>query len=77
MLYYSTEKATKDQIAMNDYHTNRYNDLKEGVQREYCVKDYAKYFMSVKRKKRSMHYTTRRCNARRSKKLWLLCPAIK
>lgn len=52
LLYYNPEKAAKDQMDMNDYLTSLYNDLKEGTEREYCAKDYTKYFEITETPKR-------------------------
>lgn len=59
LLYYNPEKAAKDQIDMNDYITSLYNDLKEGIQREYRVKDYTKYFDVTETPKRGRCITPR------------------
>lgn len=59
LLYYNPEKAAKDQIDMNDYLTSLYNDLKEGTQREYCAKDYTKYFDVTETPKRGRCITPR------------------
>ncbi|BBB89568.1 MAG TPA: hypothetical protein PKA28_16610 [Methylomusa anaerophila] len=52
LLYYSPEKAAKDQVDMNNYLTSLFSDLKEGSEREYCAKDYAKYFEVTQTPKR-------------------------
>jgi transposase len=52
LIYYNPEKAAKDQMDMNDYLTSLYNDLKEGTEREYCAKDYTKYFEVTETPKR-------------------------
>ncbi len=44
LLFYNPEKAAKDQADMNEYLTGLYNDLKEGKHRDYCAKDYNKFF---------------------------------
>lgn len=44
LLYYSHEKAAKDQTDANDYITGLYNDLLEGDLKDYRAKDYNKYF---------------------------------
>lgn len=59
LLYYNPEKAAKDQMDMNDYLTSLYNDLKEGIEREYCSKDYTKYFEVSDTPKRGRHITPR------------------
>lgn len=52
LLYYNPEKAAKDQMDMNAYLTGLYNDLKECSEREYCAKDYSKYFEVTETPKR-------------------------
>lgn len=52
LLFYNPEKAAKDQADMNEYLTGLYNDLKEGRHREYCAKDYSKYFEVTETPKR-------------------------
>jgi transposase len=59
LLYYNPEKAAKDQMDMNDHITSLYNDLKEGIQREYFAKDYAKYFDVTETPKRGRCITPR------------------
>lgn len=44
LLYFSPEKAAKDRINLNDYLTSLYNDLRNGIRKEYRIKDYEKYF---------------------------------
>lgn len=43
-LFYNPDKAAKDQADMNDYLTSLYNDLMENTIKEYCMKDYDKFF---------------------------------
>ena len=43
-LFYNPEKAAKDQANMNDYLSALYNDLTEGIKKEYRMKDYDRYF---------------------------------
>lgn len=52
LLFYNPEKAAKDQADMNEYLTRLYNDLKEERHREYCAKDYSKYFEVTETPKR-------------------------
>jgi len=52
LLFYNPEKAAKDQADMNEYLTGLYNDLKEGRHRDYCAKDYSKYFEVTETPKR-------------------------
>jgi hypothetical protein len=52
LLYYNPEKAAKDQMDMNEYLMSLYNDLLEGRLRDYCSKDYAKYFEVTETPKR-------------------------
>jgi transposase len=52
LLFYNPEKAAKDQADMNEYLTGLYNDLKEGRRRDYCAKDYNKYFEVTETPKR-------------------------
>lgn len=59
LLYYNPEKAAKDQMDMNDYLTSLHNDLKQGIQREYCVKDYTKYFDVSETPKKGRRITPR------------------
>lgn len=59
LLFYNPEKAAKDQEDMNEYLTGLYNDLKEGRVREYCVKDYKKYFEVTETPKRGRKITPR------------------
>lgn len=44
LLFYSPDKAAKDQTDMNDYLTSLYNDLIDGTRKEYRNNDYDKYF---------------------------------
>ncbi|WP_018212340.1 IS1634 family transposase [Desulfitobacterium hafniense] len=57
LLYYNPEKAAKDQMDTNEYLTHLYNDLKEGNLRDYCAKDYAKYFEVTETPKRGRKIT--------------------
>jgi len=52
LLFYNPEKAAKDQADMNEYLTSLYNDLMENTQKEYRMKDYAKYFEVIETPKR-------------------------
>lgn len=52
LIYYNPEKAAKDQADMNEYLTRLHRDLQEGELREYCRKDYAKYFEVTETPKR-------------------------
>jgi len=44
LLYYSPEKAARDQVEANDYITGLYHDLMVKDLKDYRAKDYAKYF---------------------------------
>lgn len=44
LLFYNPEKAAKDQVDMNEYLTSLHNDLVNNTKKEYCMKDYDKYF---------------------------------
>jgi len=59
LLYYNPDKAAKDQADMNDYLTSLYNDLKDGNHRDYCAKDYTKYFEITETPKRGRKITPR------------------
>ena len=59
LLYYNPKKAAKDQMDMNEYLTSLYNDLMEGTEREYCAKDYTKYFEVSETPKRGRKITPR------------------
>lgn len=52
MLFYNPEKAAKDQADMNDYLTSLYNDLIENNKKDYCTKDYERYFEVTETPKR-------------------------
>ncbi|MEX1031355.1 MAG: IS1634 family transposase [Paenibacillaceae bacterium] len=52
LLYYNPEKAAKDQSDMNEYLTGLYNDLREDKCRDYCAKDYSKFFEVTETPKR-------------------------
>ncbi len=52
LLYYSPDKAAKDQAHMNDYLTTLYNDLKHNEKKEYRMQDYEKYFIVTETPKR-------------------------
>lgn len=43
-LFYNPEKAAKDQVDLNDYLTNLYQDLIDHTLKEHRMKDYDKYF---------------------------------
>ncbi len=43
-LYYNHEKASRDQVKMNEYLTSLYNDLKANTLKDYRANDYKKYF---------------------------------
>lgn len=57
LLFYNPEKAAKDQADMNEYLTGLYNDLKEGEHRDYCAKDYSKFFEISETPKRGRKIT--------------------
>jgi hypothetical protein len=52
LLFYNPEKAAKDQVDMNDHLTRLQNDLIQGTRREYCAKEYDKYFTVTETPKR-------------------------
>ncbi|WP_407272664.1 IS1634 family transposase [Radiobacillus sp. PE A8.2] len=52
LLFYNPEKAAKDQADMNEYLTGLYNDLQNGKKRDYCTKDYDRYFEVTETPKR-------------------------
>ncbi|GAU75467.1 IS1634 family transposase [Fusibacter sp. 3D3] len=52
LLFYNPEKAAKDQSDMNDYLTRLYNDLIDGTRKDYCGRDYDKYFTVTETPKR-------------------------
>lgn len=52
LLFYNPEKAAQDQADMNDYLTGLYDDLMHGRRREYCEKDYDRYFTVTETPKR-------------------------
>lgn len=52
LLYYNPEKAAKDQADMNEYLTSLYNDLEKDERRDYCRKDYNKFFEVTETPKR-------------------------
>lgn len=52
LLFYNPEKAAKDQADMNEYLTGLYNDLRDGKRRDYCTKDYDRYFEVTETPKR-------------------------
>ena len=50
LLFYSPEKAAKDQADMNDYLSSLYNDLVENSSKDYRAKDYDKFFTRIFRR---------------------------
>jgi len=52
LLFYSPEKAAKDQADMNDYLSSLYNDLVENSRKDYRAKDYDKFFTVTETPKR-------------------------
>jgi hypothetical protein len=52
LLFYNPEKAAQDQADMNDYLTGLYNDLENERCREYCGKDYDRFFTVTETPKR-------------------------
>jgi len=56
-LYYNPEKAAKDQADLNEHLTELYNDLKNGVRKDYNVKEYGKYFEVKETPKRGRKIT--------------------
>jgi len=57
LLYYSPEKAARDEVDANDYMTALYNDLTDGDLRDYRTKDYEKYFTVTQTPKRGRKVT--------------------
>ncbi|WP_139693990.1 IS1634 family transposase [Sporolactobacillus terrae] len=51
-LFYNPEKAAKDQVDINDYLTNLYQDLMDHTLKEHRMKDYDKYFEVTETPKR-------------------------
>ena len=52
LLFYNPEKAAQDQADMNNYLTGLHDDLEKGKRREYCEKDYDRYFTVTETPKR-------------------------
>lgn len=52
LIFYNPEKAAQDQADMNDYLTGLCDDLVHGKRREYCEKDYDRYFTVTETPKR-------------------------
>ena len=59
MLYYSPEKAARDEINLNNHLTTLQKDLLEGTKRDYYAKDYQKYFEVTETPKRGRKVTPR------------------
>ncbi len=59
-VFYNPEKAAKDQTDMNDYLTSLYNDIAEGKQKDYRMKDYDKHFEVTSTPKRGKKIKRRR-----------------
>jgi transposase len=57
LLYYSPEKAARDEVEANDYMTALYNDLMDGDLRDYRAKDYDRYFTVTQTPKRGRKVT--------------------
>ena len=57
LLYYSPEKAARDEVDSNDYLSKLYNDLKDKDLKEYRAKDYEKYFTVTETPKRGRKIT--------------------
>ncbi|OPL09413.1 MAG: transposase [delta proteobacterium ML8_F1] len=53
-LFYNPEKASREQMEMNDYLTSLHNDLLEGTKKDYRLKDYDKYFEVASTPKRGL-----------------------
>ena len=43
-VFYNPEYADRDHLEINDFLTSLYNDLIEGMKKDYCIKDYDKCF---------------------------------
>ncbi len=59
LLYYSPEKAARDEINLNNHLTTLQKDLLEGTKRDYYAKDYQKYFEVTETPKRGRKVTPR------------------
>ena len=59
LLYYNPEKAAKDELDLNNHLTRLQQDLLEGTERDYCLKDYRKYFEVTETPKRGRKVTAR------------------
>lgn len=59
LIYYSPERAAKDETNLNNHLTRLQKDLLEGTKRDYCTKDYQKYFEVTETPKRGMKITPR------------------
>ena len=58
-LYYSPEKAARDEVEANDYMTKLYSDLKDGDLKDYLAKDYEQYFHVAETPKRGRKITAK------------------
>src|SRR5690606_5974734 len=52
LLFYHPEKAAQDQADMNEYLTGLRDDLESGRRRDYCERDYERYFTVTETPKR-------------------------
>jgi len=52
LLFYNPQKAAKDQTEMNAHLTRLQNDLMRGKRRDYCAREYEKYFTVTQTPKR-------------------------
>lgn len=59
LLYYSPEKAARDEIDLNNHLTRLQKDLLEGTERDYLAKDYRRYFEITETPKRGRRITPR------------------
>lgn len=59
LLYYNPEKAAKDELDLNNHLTRLQQDLLERTERDYCLKDYRKYFEVTETPKRGRKVTAR------------------
>ena len=57
LLYYSPEKAARDEVEANDYLTSLYHDLMEKDLKDYRAKDYDRYFQVTETPKRGRKVT--------------------
>ena len=76
LLYYSPEKAARDEIALNDHLAKLQKDLLDGTEDERYAKDYIKYFEVKNTKAGQESNPTQRCHPSKTAQLWVLCFAV-